>query len=77
MNMHSAIQKFVYICMFVYTFIQQGCINWSKVTVHTFIVLEININIKKYISNKSCPFELSIHQIKKSRITTVFKIDNK
>ncbi len=46
MNMHSAIQKCVYICMFVYTFIQQGCINWSKVTVNTFIVLEKNINKK-------------------------------
>ncbi len=40
--MHSAIQKFVYI--FWNTFIQQGCINWSKVTVNTFIVLQKIIN---------------------------------
>ncbi len=57
MNMHSAIQRFVYICMFVYTFIQQGCINWSKVTVNTFIVLEKNIN-KKHTSQIN-PFDTS------------------
>ncbi len=50
-------------------------LNWWKVTVKSFIMLEkISVN-----SNKCCPFELSIHQrILKNTFsgTTVFNIDN-
>ncbi len=41
-----------------YTFIQQGCIKID----HKWLCKEINNVTKVSISNKCCPFELSIHQ---------------